>query len=113
MILGMASYRSVVTATLLALLAGCSTMNAASVYVEGDNYREKGQYDQAIESYTVAIAHDPGLFHAFNGRGLAYLEQGKYDRALEDFGEAIRLVHLPNRLAEYHNNRGVGYSAKG
>src|SRR5262245_60168918 len=67
---------------------------------------DKGEYDQAIRHYSVAIASQPGYADAFNNRANAYFSEGNCDAAVRDYTTAIEL--LPD-YAKAYNNRGIAY----
>ena len=76
----------------------------------GLSYKNKGQYDRAIEDYDQAIKLNPHYTDAFNNRGVAYKNKGQYDRAIQDYDQAIKLN--PNFVFAF-SNRGVAYGKKG
>ncbi|MHC4251331.1 MAG: tetratricopeptide repeat protein, partial [Planctomycetota bacterium] len=69
----------------------------------GNELLEKCQDERAIEEYTKAIALDPGLADAYNGRGIAHNVRGEFEQAIEDFSRAIE---LDGGFAEAYRNRG-------
>ena len=77
-------------------------------YNRGFAYYNKGDYDQAIADYALAIALKPGEATAFTGRGLAYFHTGQYESAASDFGQAIRL--RPANADAYYQ-RATAYAA--
>ncbi len=64
---------------------------ANSYIIRGDDLLDRGDFDQTIAHYDIAIELYPGNAAAFNNRGLAYLNSGNYDQAIEDFDRAIEL----------------------
>jgi len=50
-----------------------------------------GDYDQAIEHYTQAIALDPNNHVLFSNRSAAFAKQGKYQNALEDAEKTVSI----------------------
>ncbi|MBI5747750.1 MAG: tetratricopeptide repeat protein [Nitrospinae bacterium] len=83
---------------------------ASQWFDKGYQHALNKEYDNAIESYTKAIALDPNYAQAYNNRGVAYYDKGQHDRAIEDYNKAIALD--PN-LASAYNNRGVAYGLSG
>ena len=92
---------------LLALMClSCSTDGAKEQTSIGDDYYGRGEFDQAIASYSKAIELDPKYENAYNNRGLAYDDQGKFDQAIADYSMAIELD--PKYIDAYYN-RGIAY----
>lgn len=71
---------------------------------------EPPDLDQAIESYSQAVALQPGLVWAYNNRGVAYRHHGRLDQAVADLTQAIAL--MPDNATPY-NNRGAAYLQRG
>jgi len=78
-------------------------------YNRGHAYGEKGQYDQEIADYTMAIEIDPKFARAYNNRGVAYGKKAQYDQAIADFNKAIE---IDPKFGKAYNNRGVVYYFK-
>src|SRR5580692_12188206 len=55
----------------------------------GIAYKDKGDYDRAIQDYDQAIRLSPKNAAAFDNRGVAYAGKGQYDRAIQDYDQAI------------------------
>ncbi len=55
----------------------------------GDIYRERGQYDQAIEQYNLALERDSALTVAYLGLGRTAMARGNVDIALGHFRRAL------------------------
>jgi lipoprotein NlpI len=72
----------------------------------GKAYREKGDYDHAIQDYDQAIRLDPKNINAYNNRGNVYKAKGDNDRAVADYSEAIG---LNPKSADAYFNRGRLY----
>ena len=103
------------------MLAACVVLTTALMVVscvspakehlnKGNEYFERGQYDEAIVECTKAIKLEPQLTMAYNNRGLAYHKKGELDKAIADFSKAIELD--PN-YAEAYFNRAYAYHRKG
>jgi tetratricopeptide (TPR) repeat protein len=54
-------------------------------------YSSTGDYEQAIEGYSGAMAMDPNYSEYYNERGNAYLKLGRFQDAIRDYHQAIRL----------------------
>jgi len=81
--------------------------DAEAYYKSGNEYYDKGDYDNAISEFTEAIRLKPKFAEAYSGRGRAYNKKEDYDIAMSDFNEAIR---LNPKLAEAYSSRcGVSY----
>jgi tetratricopeptide (TPR) repeat protein len=76
----------------------------------GNAYRNKDQYDRAIQDYNQAIKLNPKDSFPFNNRGNAYFNKGQYDRAIQDYNQAIKLNPT---FAMAFNGRGAAYAGKG
>ena len=72
---------------------------AAFYYSKGLEYKEEGQYQQAIDQFTTAIQLTPGYSEAYWGRGNAYYELGQFYVAVENYNQVIQLD--PNNPAYY------------
>ncbi len=57
----------------------------------GELYREKLDFDNALEILHKAIEHDPNSEFAYVERGLTYKEMGKHELAISDFLQAWEL----------------------
>jgi lipoprotein NlpI len=78
--------------------------------IRGVAYRNKGNYNQAIQDFDKAIRLKPDVAEAFNNRGVTYDYKGDYERAIQDYNQVIRL--RPDDAAAF-NNRGLVYHEKG
>lgn len=57
----------------------------------GIGYKERGDFDRAIQDYSEAIALNPQFADAFLSRGMAYKTKGDLTHAIQDYGRAIEL----------------------
>jgi tetratricopeptide (TPR) repeat protein len=64
-------------------------------------YYGKGQYDLAIEDFTMAINLNPGEADAYRYRGNAYRNKGQSGKAIADYNKAIELN--PKNPHPYYN----------
>ncbi|MBI3951753.1 MAG: tetratricopeptide repeat protein [Acidobacteria bacterium] len=78
--------------------------SAVSYLERGNAWQAKGDLDQAIADYTIALTFDPHCAIAYYNRGQVRIIQGVLDKALEDFSRAIE---LDPRLAKAYHNRGT------
>ena len=79
-------------------------------YQRGVSHQRKGNYDRAIDQYTLALQQNPGNVKAYINRGAAYAARGDYDRAIEDDNRAVELK--PGHANGWYN-RACHYSLKG
>ena len=86
-----------------------SLSDALKYYEEGNRYFEKGDYQKAIEMYSLAILYNPNFSEAYFNRALSYYKLKEYDKAIEDYTKAIELD--PKNPIIY-NNRGDAYYRK-
>jgi tetratricopeptide (TPR) repeat protein len=75
-----------------------------------NSYVDDGEYDKAIDHFTMVIRLQPNCGEAFNNRGVAYQAAGDSEKALADLAKAIQL--LPKSAVPY-SNRGAVYLAQG
>ena len=83
--------------------------DARTYYKLGNEYYEKGDFDNAIANYNKAIEIDPTYDKAYYNRGLAYACKEDYDRAIADINKVIELK--PN-FAEAYYILGLAYEYK-
>ncbi|MBI5892053.1 MAG: tetratricopeptide repeat protein [Deltaproteobacteria bacterium] len=86
------------------------TLSAADWHKKGYQHALNKEYDDAIETFTKAIALDPNLAQAYRNRGVAYDKKGHLDKAIEDLSKAII---LNSNDAAFYANRGTIYNKKG
>jgi tetratricopeptide (TPR) repeat protein len=77
---------------------------------DGDKYRKKRKWRQAIKAYTKAIELDKDDFRSYERRGRCHFELGNYHRAIINLTRAIEIK--PNRYLLY-DLRGRAYSMLG
>ncbi|TFV72691.1 tetratricopeptide repeat protein [Bradyrhizobium frederickii] len=83
---------------------------AIALSVRGNTLINKRDYDQAIETLSIAIDLDPDYVVALNLRGLAYERKGQEDLAMADYNLALQ--KRPAYGVPY-NNRGVIHARRG
>lgn len=75
-------------------------------FIKGRAEFEKGEYREAINSWTKAIEKNPTNTYAYSARGLAYAKLKEPDKAVENYNKAIDLE--PKNAVAY-GNRGVSF----
>jgi len=81
---------------------------ALAYFKTANSYFDEGEYDLAIDSYTLAIESEPAFASAYCNRGLAYAEKSQYELAIIDQGVAIALrpdfatAYWGRGVAAYH-----------
>lgn len=65
---------------------------AIELYTEADNYRVRGQHEQAIELLNDAISKDKKFVEAYYRLGLVYLTIKNYSKAVENFEKGLGLT---------------------
>ena len=89
-------------------------MRIATHLEKASKHRRVGEWDAAIQEFTVAINLMPRNFIAYSGRGLAFNGKGNeggdqncFRYAVNDFTTAIEIgSDDPGLMAETHYNRG-------
>lgn len=66
----------------------------------------KGDDEEAMKYYDLALSRNTGYLLAYNNRGILKGKHGNIQGAITDFSEAIKLKH---DYAEAYYNRGVAY----
>ena len=74
------------------LLAGCATLLEPTPLNKSANLIREGQFSQAVESASLAIAADPKSALGYVNRALAYQSLNQYDLAAQDYQQALRLA---------------------
>ncbi|MBI4834798.1 MAG: tetratricopeptide repeat protein [Planctomycetes bacterium] len=96
-----------------AIITGCGIpppLAAENPYLAGaKEYETSGDYDKAINEYTLAIGHDINNALLYQCRGDAYAKKGHDDLAISDYTRAIAL-HPEFYFAYY--SRGICYRNK-
>src|SRR3954464_7672046 len=74
-----------------------STQNKKAIdfYVEADNYRVRGQYDQAIRLLKQAIEKDKKFEEAYYRLGITYRSAGDLTLSSENLEQALSLTPYP------------------
>jgi tetratricopeptide (TPR) repeat protein len=87
------------------------TEAAAEVFLDiAGSFSGDGDYDNAISTYSLAIAANPFCIEALNGRGNTYIKTGEFEKAIEDYDAVLKID--PNH-AKVLTNRGYAYARNG
>jgi tetratricopeptide (TPR) repeat protein len=81
-------------------------LSAEEYYTKGNNARDNGFHERAIEYYQQAIGIDPNHVKAYNSMGNAYDDLENYQEAIRCFQKAVNID--PNYAFPY-NNMGITY----
>ncbi|WP_455201441.1 tetratricopeptide repeat protein, partial [Kaarinaea lacus] len=79
-------------------------------YLTANKFFEDGQYEQALDEYSLALQDVPDHIHALRGKARTLVQLNRYDEALQVFNIAI--AHEPNFAGSYAN-RGILYDRMG
>ncbi len=92
-----------------------STKNskAIALYNEADNYKVRGQFEQAIKLLKQAIDKDKKFEEAYYRLGITYRVAGDRDAASEWLEKGLALVHLPIKQKGYLDAMGENYLRNG
>jgi len=92
-----------------------STQNkkAIDLYVEADNYRVRGQYEQAIRLLKQAIEKDKKFEEAYYRLGITYRSVGDLKLSSESFEQALSLTPYPLKQKGYLFLLGDNYLRRG
>jgi tetratricopeptide (TPR) repeat protein len=102
-------YKIVPLVLAMIVIISCAPLEEKHL-IKGNKAYDKGQWDEAIAEYTLALEIDPDLLEALNNRGSAYTEKGQLDLAIADVSKVIE-IDPENTLAYY--NRSIAYLYKG
>jgi len=87
--------------------------SAQNAYTRGVAFYQKGDYQAAVDAFTIAIRSEPTNPSGYANRGNAYDDMGNYQAAIADLNRALELAKQqsngPNdsQLGEFYYNRGV------
>ena len=69
-----------------------TSKKAIEYYTQADNYRVRGQYEQAITLLNMAIAKDKDFVEAYYRLGLTYHSIKQYPKAMEAYEKGLALI---------------------
>lgn len=108
----MARFRMIAVMGSFCCMAGLATAGSdfKEPYRRGVEFNKKGEYPQAIEQYSKAIALKKDSAELYFVRGRAYRQNSQHDQAIADLSKAVTLKPA---YGEAYNSRGVAYVGKG
>jgi outer membrane protein OmpA-like peptidoglycan-associated protein/tetratricopeptide (TPR) repeat protein len=65
---------------------------AVELYTLADNFRVRGQFEEALSLLTQAIAKDKNFVEAYYRRGLTYFSMKQYGKAITDYEKGLSLT---------------------
>lgn len=86
---------------------------AIDLYVEADNFRVRGQYNEAINALTGAIQKDKKFTEAYHRLGIVYRAMKDYPRATNNFNQALTLTRDIRKQKMIWFDLGEAYMASG
>ena len=92
-----------------------STKNKKAIdyYTQADNFRVRGQSQQAIELLMMAIDKDKNFVEAYYRLGLVYLGRDKFPDAIKSFEKGLTLTNDPAKMKIFWFDLGDSYFAIG
>jgi S1-C subfamily serine protease len=89
---------------------GIESVDAITYNNRGDEYADRGMYDEAIREYKQALTINSDFIMARVGLGIAYLSKGLIDEATVEFEKAIK---IRPQSSYTHFFLGLSYLEKG
>ena len=86
---------------------------AIELYTEADNFRVRGQYEEAISLLSQALAKDKTFVEAYFRRGLTYFSIKQYPKAIADYEYGLSLTTDIRRQRDFWYNLGELYLLTG
>lgn len=87
--------------------AGAEDSRVTKLLDEGFDYAESGKWDEAIRSYSQAVAINPRNAEAYIGIGDVYMRAGKYKGGFVAYQQAVRVAPWN---ADAHYSLGAAYN---
>jgi OOP family OmpA-OmpF porin len=100
--------------TLLAQPA-LSTKNKKAIeyYTEADNFRVRGQHEEAVNLLKMAIEKDKRFFEAYYRLGIVYMGRKNYKDAIDNLTKGLNLTTDPAKQKIFWYDLGDSYFASG
>ena len=94
-----------------AAITAVANLGGGTVVIEpgSTSLTEKGQFDQAIDDFTMALEIGSKGAGAYYYRGISYVNKGQFDWAIADFNKALE---IDPKSAGFYYNRGIAYYFK-
>lgn len=86
---------------------------AMDLYTQADNFRVRGQYEEAISLLSQALAKDKNFVEAYFRRGLTYFSIKQYPKAIADYEYGLGLTTDIRRQRDFWYNLGELYLLTG
>jgi outer membrane protein OmpA-like peptidoglycan-associated protein len=86
---------------------------AIEFYTEADNYRVRGQFQEAIDLLKQALQKDDAFVEAYYRLGLVYLNMKQFDPAIEQLEKGLSLTNDIRKQKVFWYDLGEAYLAKG
>lgn len=88
---------------------GTKNKKAIELYTEADNYRVRGQFEQAINLLNKAIEKDRNFVEAYYRLGLVYYSMRNYTTAVENFERGLQLTNEKRKQKVFWYDLGDAY----
>lgn len=88
---------------------GSKVAEESVAYRNGHVFRERREWERAIQAYSQAIVEDGEFASFYLYRGICYFRQKQYDQALTDYDKS---VELEPKFAAAYNWRGMLFAAR-
>ncbi len=86
---------------------------AIELFTLADNYRVRGQFEEALNLLDQALAKDKNFVEAYDRRGLTYFSMKQYAKAMENYETGLRLTSDIRRQKIFWYNLGEVYLLTG
>ncbi len=83
-----------------------SLIEAGIAYESGVDFFDRGDYENAIKKFSLAIVLNSTMSDAYFSRGLCYYHLKEFEKSIADYTKAIE---LDPRNPLFYNNRGDAY----
>lgn len=90
-----------------------TSKKAIEYYTQADNYRVRGQYEQAITLLNMAIAKDKDFVEAYYRLGLTYHSIKQYPKAMESYEKGLSLTQDVRKKKVFWYDLGELYLLQG